>query len=60
MQNLNYNNNRLSIWDQKMLALKIKILKNINSCVSITMSLLWAILIIEFIKLCFSIFAYLH
>lgn len=60
MQNLNYNNRWLTLWDQKMLSLKIKILKNINSSCSYILTALWIIAIIEFIKFCFSLFAYIH
>lgn len=41
-------------------SLRLKLLKNINSTISYIMSALWCILIIQFINLCFDLFAYLH
>lgn len=41
-------------------SLKLKLIKNINSCVSYCMSLLTAIAIIEFVRFCFDLYIYLH
>ena len=53
-------NSYTSTSDYKLKSLKLKLIKNINSCVSYSMSLLVVIAVIEFIRFCFDLFAYLH
>lgn len=60
MQNLGYINYKKDSSDLKMMSLKLKIIKNINTTVSFIMSLLIVIASIEFINLCWSIYSYLH
>lgn len=55
-QNLSYKDYK----DYKLMSLKLKLIKNINTTVSYIMSSLWVIAIIEFIRFCFDLYSYLH
>lgn len=53
----NYNSD---INTYKLNSLKLKLIKNINSVVCYIMNALWVIAVIEFIRFCFDLYAYLH
>lgn len=65
MQNLNYYNKEKNVnWltnsDYEMLSFKLKLIRNINSCVSYIMSALYIIAWIEFIRFVVDLYVYFH
>lgn len=63
MQNLKYSQKLIKpIWDQeyKMLSLKLKLIRNINNCVSYWLSCLCILAWIELFRLIIDLYYYFH